>query len=90
MIQLNEKTTVPLWSIIAFIPTFIGAAFWISLIAYKVETNQKDIADLKIRDKIQSEEITRIKDSTLDLLNKIQVDIAVIKAQVGKVNKWTT
>ena len=87
MIQLNEKTTVPLWAIIAFIPAFIGAAFWISLVAYKVETNQKDIADLKIRDKIQSEEITRMKDSTLDLLNKIQVDIAVIKAQVGKANR---
>lgn len=83
MIQLNEKTTVPLWSIIAFIPTFIGAAFWISLIAYKVETNQKDIASLKIKDEAFVIELSKVRDSTIDLLSKIQVDVAVIKAQLS-------
>lgn len=83
MININEKTTVPLWSIIAFIPTCIGTVFWISLVAYKVETNQKDIASLKIKDEAFAIELSKVRDSTIDLLSKIQVDVAVIKAQLS-------
>lgn len=83
MINLNEKTTVPLWSIITAIPTLIGSITWITLVAYRVDTNVRDITDLKVRDRLQAEEINKLRDTTIDLLNQIKIDVAVIKAQVG-------
>lgn len=69
--EINTKTTVPLWAILSGIPAIVGAIMWISFIAYNTEANAENIKDLQAQ-----------KDKHLELLIKIKEDVAEIKAKI--------
>jgi len=71
MTRLNDKTTIPLWSILVSVPTIIGAIFWISAVYY-------DVAQAKI-------EIDRIglkQDQYLETLIEIKTTLARIEEKL--------
>lgn len=81
--KINEQTTVPLWSIIALIPTMAGAVFWISFVAYKTNTNAENIADLRVTQVEMQKSQLELKDTTLKLMFDIRTDLAVIKSKLN-------
>jgi hypothetical protein len=70
--DINAKTTIPLWAAITSVPAIIGAIMWISFIAYKTDANADTIKSLEAS-----------KDKHLELLIKIKEDVAEIKAKIG-------
>jgi len=69
--RLDDKTTIPLWSIIVSIPTFMGAVFWISAVYF-------DVAQAKV-------EITKVslkQDQYLDTLIEIKTTLARIEEKL--------
>jgi phosphoenolpyruvate-protein kinase (PTS system EI component) len=70
--KLDDKTTIPLWSILVSVPTVMGAIFWISAVYY-------DVAQAKI-------EITKVankQDQYLETLIEIKTTLARIEEKLG-------
>jgi hypothetical protein len=72
--NMTARTTVPLWAVLASVPTFIGAIMWISFIAYNTNANADSIKELQIT-----------KDKHLELLIQIKEDVASIKAKIERI-----
>ena len=69
--RLDDKTTVPLWSIMISIPAFMGAVFWISAVYF-------DVAQAKV-------EITKVslkQDQYLETLIEIKTTLARIEEKL--------
>ena len=74
--QINDKTTIPLWSVIASIPLLVGSIFWISYIAYTSNANSTQITDLQ-----------KSKEEQYRLLIDIKSDVLIIKERVNALTK---
>lgn len=71
--ELNEKTSIRLWSVLASVPVVVGFIFWLSFIAYGADKNSKDIEKLK-----------DAKDAQYQILMDIRTDVAIIKERINK------
>lgn len=66
---LDERTTVPVWSLLLAVPTFVGFVVWLSNVAYVTDANAKNVAEVR---------------QDVKALYEIRADIRVIK-QVLKI-----
>ena len=69
--DLNEKTNIRLWSVLAAIPVVFGFVAWITYIAYASEKNSGDIKELK-----------ESKEAQYKILMDIRTDVAIIKERI--------
>lgn len=69
--KLDDKTTIPLWSILVSIPTFIGAVFWISAVYYDVAQARVDITKIDLKQDQYLETLIEIKTTLARIEEKI-------------------
>lgn len=71
--KIDDKTTIPLWSVFISVPAIIGAIFWISAVYYQVAHAQVEIS--KISDK---------QDKYVETIIEIKETLARIEEKIGK------
>lgn len=71
--KLNEKTTVPLWSVITAVPVVAGFVVWLSFIAAGTNSNAADIQKLEGKSELQ-----------VQILNKIKEDVSYIRGKLDR------
>jgi len=69
--RLDEKTTVPLWSILITVPTFIGAVFWISAVYYDVAQAKVEIAKVSEKQERYIDTLIEIRETLARIEEKI-------------------
>jgi hypothetical protein len=69
--KLDDKTTIPLWSILVSVPTFIGAIFWISAVYF-------DVAQAKV----EISKVSSKQDQYLETLIEIKTTLARIEEKL--------
>lgn len=69
--RLDDKTTIPLWSILVSIPTFIGAVFWISAVYYDVAQAKVEIAKVAVKQDQYLETLIEIKTTLARIEEKL-------------------
>ena len=69
--RLDEKTTVPLWSILISVPTFIGAVFWISAVYYDVAQAKVEIAKVSEKQERYIDTLIEIRETLARIEEKI-------------------
>lgn len=72
--KLDDKTTVPLWSILVSVPTFIGAVFWISAVYYDVAQAKTEIVKVSLKQDQYLETLIEIKTSLARIEEKLTND----------------
>lgn len=70
--NLNDKTTIPLWTVIVSVPIAAGMIAWFVTVANLTNANANDIKDMK---------------SEQRLLYEIREDVAVIRERVNALYK---
>ena len=69
--RLDEKTTVPLWSILISVPTFIGAVFWISAVYYDVAQAKVELAKVSEKQERYIDTLIEIRETLARIEEKI-------------------
>lgn len=69
--KLDDKTTVPLWSILVSVPTFIGGIFWISAIYYDVAQAKVEISKVSFKQDQYLETLIEIKTTLARIEEKL-------------------
>lgn len=82
--NLNEKTTVPLWSILVAVPCFVGMVSWFSYVAFETKSNSDRIAKLENDAQQTGKDIVSMREDNLKVLLTIREDIAVIKSKLSE------
>ena len=84
MTKLNEQTTVPLWSVLLAIPTFISAISYTAIVSYKTNINSETIVEMKAEQIKLKDLQAELKNSTLVFMSDIKTDLAVIKSKLNE------
>jgi len=69
--RLDDKTTVPLWSIMISIPTFMGAVFWISAVHFDVAQAKVEISKVSLKQDQYLETLIEIKTTLARIEEKL-------------------
>jgi hypothetical protein len=69
--RLDDKTTVPLWSIMISIPTFMGAVFWISAVYFDVAQAKVEISKVSLKQDQYLETLIEIKTTLARIEEKL-------------------
>jgi sensor domain CHASE-containing protein len=73
--NLNEKTTIPIWAVFASIPALVGGIMWLSFIAYTSNTSASEIADIKLESKEINKEVRLQLIQINDRLTRIETKL---------------
>lgn len=74
--RLDNKTTIPLWSVLTSIPIICGFIFWLSYIANTTTANSVQIVDLQ-----------KSKEEQFKILIEIRSDVLIIKERMSALSK---
>lgn len=77
--NLNEKTTIPLWAVIASIPAVIGGIMWLSFIAYTSNSSASQITEIKSESKELNKEVRMQLIQINDRLTRIETKLETTK-----------
>jgi len=69
---LSDKTTVPLWAVIAIIPTFVGAVAWITFIAHQADASADKIRKLEEMQTKRDEIILEIRERVIRIEEQVK------------------
>jgi hypothetical protein len=72
--KLDDKTTIPLWTIFVSVPTFVGAVFWISAVYYDVAQAKTEIVKVSLKQDQYLETLIEIKTSLARIEEKLTND----------------
>lgn len=74
-IQLNEKTTIPIWAVIVAIPTFVALISWVSSVANTTNANAKAVEDVQKNIGSIHETVIHQNEKVIDRLGRIEEQI---------------
>lgn len=80
MATIDEKTKIPLFTVISAGPVLIGFIVWISMLYSNVSANTSDIQDLKVDKKDMVQELKKMNES----LTRIETTLKT----KGEKQKW--
>lgn len=69
--RLDDRTTIPLWSILVSVPTFIGAIFWISAVYFDVAQAKVEIGKVSVKQDQYLETLIEIKTTLARIEEKL-------------------
>jgi hypothetical protein len=70
--KLDDKTTIPLWSILVSVPTIMGAIFWISAVYYDVAQAKIEITKVANKQDVYLETLIEIKTTLARIEEKLK------------------
>jgi hypothetical protein len=77
--NLNERTTIPLWAVIASVPAVIGGIMWLSFIAYTSNSSASQITEIKSESKELNKEVRIQLIQINDRLTRIETKLETTK-----------
>jgi len=70
-LRINEKTTIPVWSVFTAIPFVVGAILWISAVAYDVAQAKSSVNKLEQSQEKNSDILLEIRERIIRIEEKI-------------------
>lgn len=78
-LDVDERTTLPLWWVVVALPTFAGLVVWISYIAFRTMDNTAILMDLRTEQRDESRGVMEQNKQVLDRLSRIEEQLKYIQ-----------